>query len=1019
MIMRGPLSSQVVDAREQARLSELKRCGILNTLPEQTYDDIVALAARCCEVPIALISLVDEQRQWFKAKVGLQASETAREHAFCAHAIEQDEPLVVCDARDDSRFRDNPLVTGAPGIRFYAGVQLRTPGGAALGTLCVIDQVARTLTPEQLTALKALAREVSAHIELRRVVQELVATADERDRHAELAQERERRLEHALTSSQAGTYDWDVRDNTVQFSDRWKEILGHTGGEIASHVSEWTSRLHPDERTAVLAWGAAGLEHANLPFQRDYRLRHKEGHYVWISANAITLHDERGVPLRCLGVIIDITRRVAADNALREANTNLQNILDRVVALTGIMTLSGMLTRVNEVAVKAAGLQPNYGVGQHVADTYWFSYSKALQAQIRDAVRMAAAGEDVRFDCEIRVGDDRFMSLDFAIRPVPDRAGNVEYLIASAVDITTRKLAEATLYREKELAQITLRAIGDGVITTDANGIVDTINPMAEELTGFLNGTGLGEPIDRVCKIYSKSSGKPIENPVNVCLRTGELVILDDDDAVLLRPNDTEIALNDSAAPIKLRDGTVAGAVLIFRDVSEKRRLAAEVLQQASYDSLTQLLNRHEFERRLELMLKSAIEHDVIHALCFMDLDQFKVVNDTCGHAAGDALLTQLSAMLKTQIRHGDTLARLGGDEFGLLLGECPVERAFEIAVGLKDRIREFRFIWEDRIFTIGASIGLTPVTKHSGSAAAIMSAADSACYAAKEKGRNQVQVYETDDQELAEYQGEMRWVNRLHEAMAEGRLRLYYQDIVPLDSSRPSPLRREVLLRLVERDGALVLPGSFLPAAERYGQIDLIDRWVFDQVCSILTNSDGNEGFICHINVSGRSISQSQFVEYVLSQLSEATFNLGRLCFEITETAAISNLHAAQIFMAAVRARGCTIALDDFGSGLSSFSYLKNLPVDVLKIDGCFVRDMATDPIDCAMVEAIHRIGTLMGISTVAEHVENDLTLAILKRLGIQYAQGFGLSRPAPFPVDTGNVDRAANGQRSGIDDG
>jgi diguanylate cyclase (GGDEF)-like protein len=427
----------------------------------------------------------------------------------------------------------------------------------------------------------------------------------------------------------------------------------------------------------------------------------------------------------------------------------------------------------------------------------------------------------------------------------------------------------------------------------------------------------------------------------------------------------------------------------------------ARLVYQASHDTLTGLINRREFEQRLERTLLSALQQDREHALCYMDLDQFKVINDTCGHAAGDELLRQLALMLKGHLRERDTLARLGGDEFALLLENCSIPDALEVADTFRAEVQRFRFKWGDRIFAIGMSVGMVAINSDSSTAADLLSAADAACYVAKDRGRNQIHLYESRDIDLVRHRGEMQWVTRIQRALEEHRLRLSWQEIRRTDGT-VEPIRHvELLLRMADDDGSEILPMAFIPAAERYSIMPALDSWVIEEtlhVCQRYLADKRELHCLFAVNLSGASLKDPEFRRVLLERLQENPALGPHLCFEITETAAIGNLAVVNEFIEAMREFGCSFALDDFGSGLSSFTYLKNLKVDYLKIDGAFVRDITSNPIDRSMVEAIHHIGHQMGLKTVAEYVESDATRAMLREIGVDYVQGNGVHCPEPL---------------------
>ena len=565
-----------------------------------------------------------------------------------------------------------------------------------------------------------------------------------------------------------------------------------------------------------------------------------------------------------------------------------------------------------------------------------------------------------------------------------------------------KKRSEDALFLEKVRAQVTLESIGDGVITTDAEGRIVYMNPVAEQFTEWKGDAARGKPLSEVFKIFDENSNRLEEYPIHYCLQEGR-IIRHDSHHLLMSHEGGKIEVQDSAAPIRDRDGAILGAVVVFHDVTEIQSMARRMAFLASHDPLTGLLNRREFETRLNQVLESAQAGQREHALLYLDLDQFKIVNDTCGHIAGDELLKQLANHMQKEIRASDVLARLGGDEFGVVLEDCSVDKAKQIADLLRQSVKDFRFLWESRTFEIGVSIGLVPISRDSGGITEVLSAADSACYVAKDHGRNRIHIYQPGDRAMAQRRGEMQWVHRLRQGLENNSFDLYCQAIVPLgEEASPSARFYEILVRVQDED--LVLPAAFIPAAERYHLMPSIDRWVIRTVFSMLeehqARSGGGEPGSARfaINLSGQSLGDEKFLEFVMQQFAQHHISPASICFEITETAAIANLARARDFIARLKSMGCRFALDDFGSGLSSFGYLKSLSVDYLKIAGDFIEGMVEDPVDHAMVDAINQIGHVMGLTTIAESVENAPILNSIRELGVDYAQGLGIDTPKPL---------------------
>ena len=616
-----------------------------------------------------------------------------------------------------------------------------------------------------------------------------------------------------------------------------------------------------------------------------------------------------------------------------------------------------------------------------------------LQAMLRSHL----AGDSASFESihRMRHRDGQWRWVLSRARAIDAVDGAARRLVGVDLDITERKFFEEALHREKERAQITLQSIGDGVISTDADGRVEYLNPTAEELTGWRLEDAAGRPVKDVFRTYHEETCEPLENPLTVAIRSPRAV-KSLRPTLMIRRDGNEIYVESTASSIRDEDGRILGGVLVFHDVSESRELHRRLSFHTSHDMLTGLVNRAEFEKRVERALQNSADSDAHYALCYVDIDQFKMVNDTCGHSAGDNLLAQLGNLLKSKIRWRDTLARLGGDEFGLLLESCALDEAVDLAETLREVVESFRFTWDDRVFRLGASVGVVPITPDAGGVADLLSAADSACAAAKESGRNRVHVFQENDIDLMRRRREMQWAARINNALEESRFELFRQVIKPLRPGEEGE-HYELLLRLRDEKGKLIPPGEFIASAERYSLMPNIDRWVLSHAFRWLLDNDAERErlAVCSINLSGQSLGDDKFLPFVIERFETTGLDPATICFEITETAAIASYSQASHFINALKNLGCRFALDDFGTGLSSFGYLKHFPVDYLKIDGSFVKGILKDPIDREMVRAINEIGHLTGKQTIAEFAENDDIIAMLTSMGVDFAQGFGVGEP------------------------
>lgn len=1223
---------------EPERLRALESLDVLDSAPEPEFDALVATAALVCGVPISLVSLIDSERQWFKASIGLPGvTETPRDLAFCAHAILDDGIFEVPDATADPRFADNPLVAGAPDIRFYAGATLRLSGGEHAGTLCVIDRVPRQLSSQQREVLRLLSLAAVQALEQRKMARAFVASetrfrtlsessplgvfatdasgactytnarwraiyglaegaalgqgwsqtlhpddkaavfaewqaaaasAREFDmefrvcghdgtvRHVrsvsrpvlngegqvtghvgsvedvtdrlrarrDLDKERDR-LAAILEGTGVGTWEWHVPTGETRFNERWARMVGRTLDELGpTTIQTWADLAHPEDLARSNALLRAHFSGAAAAYECEARLRHRDGHWVWVLARGKVLSRlADGRPEWMFGTHFDITVRKAQEERLRESG----ELLNRTGALaqvggweldlaSGNVHWSEQTCRIHGVApghqptlaealqfyapegrpafeaaiaratsdgtawdlelpllqqsgqriwVRAVGSaawedgkparlfgalqditqrvteqQALMAAQQRVAlaadsggvgiwerdlqsgERSWDSRTYQLfglpagcdddptrvldrhvhpedRAYLEQAVREAlATGQSLEVDYRVVWPDGSLHHIHSAGRVMSDSHGRPARLVGVNWDTTELRELNGRLAEQHELLRVTLQSIGDAVITTDAESRVTWLNPVAERMTGWLCGEALQRPLAQVFHIVNEETRQPAPNPVTVCLEQGKIVGLAHHTLLISRHGE-EFGIEDSAAPIRNPSGELLGVVLVFHDVTEQRRLSGEMSYRATHDALTGLVNRAEFETRLRRTLDKAHEDGSQHALLYIDLDQFKLVNDACGHSVGDQLLQQVSKLLQDTVRARDTLARLGGDEFAVILEHCSADQAQRVAQQICDRMEAFRFVHDERRFRIGTSIGLVPVDKRWPNTAAALRAADTSCYAAKDAGRNRVHTWFETDQAMRARHGEMQWATRLEQALDDDLFVLYAQQIEPLRGGS-SGLHAEVLIRLQDTDGKLIPPGAFLPAAERFHMATRIDRWVLNRaVQQIQALPDLDTLDTLCINLSGQSVGDRAFHRHAIGALTAAGSAVcRRICLEITETAAVTNMADAVVFIEQVRALGARIALDDFGAGASSFGYLKHLKVDMLKIDGSFIRDLVVDPLDDAAVRCFVDVARVIGVKTVAEFVDTPEVLQRVREIGIDYAQGYLLHQPQPI---------------------
>ncbi len=548
---------------------------------------------------------------------------------------------------------------------------------------------------------------------------------------------------------------------------------------------------------------------------------------------------------------------------------------------------------------------------------------------------------------------------------------------------------------------LALRSLAEAIIATDRDGRINFLNPAAEQLTGSTAATATGKLLEEIVSLVDETDRRLLSDPVRQALTSGAPVNLSRRALLLSRGDGSERAIELSASPIKSSAQELIGAVVLLHDVTELRGLARQMSYQATHDALTGLVNRREFERRLEEAVDNGRRGDGQHVLCYLDLDRFKLVNDSSGHLAGDSMLREVAKLLRDAVRDSDTVGRLGGDEFGLLLVGCPLEKARQIADDLTRSVGDYRFVWKDKIFSIGVSVGIVEISRESGTLEELLAAADTACYVAKKQGSGRVAVYSARDEAVARHTGEIQWLQRLQSALKENRFHLYQQVIVQARGDDGGPAL-EVLVRLKDEAGHELPPAEFVRAAERYHLMGLVDRWVIQTTLAALGRGaillPANRSVA--INVSGQTLGDAQFLEFVVECFDSSGVAPPQVCFEISENAVVANLDQARRFVGVLHGMGCQFSLDDFGSGVGSFSNLKNMPLDYLKIDGSFMRNLGGDAVNQAMVTAMIKLARTLNFKVIAEQVEDAAALEAARRMGVDYLQGFAVGRPQPLPL-------------------
>lgn len=653
------------------------------------------------------------------------------------------------------------------------------------------------------------------------------------------------------------------------------------------------------------------------------------------------------------------------------------------------------ILRANDSAGGLIGLSPAQLEGREVADLV----KPAYRALFRKNVAKRLAGESVPEKLEIQLinGDEQGLWVEAQSSTI-EFHGQIA-ILTIARDVSYRKSLEVSLSRSKRQAQYTLESISEGVITTDNEARIDYMNRAAELMTGANREAAIGHTISDLFSLVDESDRRPLGDPVERCLAMRRRVNMGRRALMVSRDREKEHSIEITASPIRGPGNSISGTVVVFHDVSEIRGLTRQMSYQATHDALTGLVNRREFERRLQEAMDAANnEQAAAHILCYMDLDRFKAVNDSCGHMAGDNMLREVAALIKDQVRDSDFVGRLGGDEFGTLLVGCPLDKARQIAADICSAVSGYRFVWKDKIFSIGISVGLVEIRPGTGNLQDMMSAADSACYVAKQRGRGQAHVYSARDEAIARERGDIQWLRQLQDALQVGGFELAVQPILALSGGDESGPSVEVLIRMRDERGHFADTAEFLRPAERYQLMPQIDRWVLTATLAAINSGaiklTGNRS--CTINISGQTLSDEGFLEFVVEALDHSGVSPLNICFEVSEGAVTNNVQHTQRFIEVLHGIGCEFALDDFGSGLGAFSNLKNLPVDYLKIDGSYTHNLSSDQINQEMVSAMIKLARSMDFRVVAEQVERQEDFDWLRDSGVDFVQGNFIQAPA-----------------------
>ena len=792
---------------------------------------------------------------------------------------------------------------------------------------------------------------------------------------------------HPLVEGTAAALFVFDADRVLYINPACRELTGKTARDILGQP--FIELLHPQSRRVVQNRLQQGVKsHHQVEFLKAF------GQRTWADLRIQPIFFRGAMAM--LATAVDITELKETDHERRDREVQL-----KLVQRAGRTVSWDWKLEDDELAISGLPKQALDSTGQILTTS-----SRALFESIhpedlvllKQAIRKSLGqGEPLFVEIRMRDLDGETHWLVLRGRSISHDASEGQHLVGVATDVSDRRRAEEALYQAQEETLAVFASIADGVIRTDPDGIVEELSSAAQELLGLSQAEAQGRPLMKLLNLLDPKTREPILEPLS-SLHSDPQGNSQPTDVLIVHPDEREIPIRLRVAVLHCPDGEATGHVVVLKDLLAHQTLERTVVHLATHDHLTDLVNRTEFVRLLGQAMTDVQQKNREHALLYLDLDDFKLFNDTFGHPAGDKMLRQFASFLKMRFRETDTLGRIDGDKFGVLLDDCPAARAREVTEKLLKDLRNFRLSWNKTSVPASVSIGIVAIDNDSPEVAEVMSAAESACYLAKQGGGNRYQEFRGTEIGPTDRKSQLDILQRVQSALLEDGFELHAQLIQPILAVDSAPWMYEILLRMKGDDGDLTLPGEFIPLAERHRLASAIDRWVLRKTLEALTDrirEVGREDTLISINVSGQSVGDERFLEFVLQELNDRSAPTERLCFEITETATISSFDRAQRFISVLKGQGCRFVLDDFGSGLSSFAYLRNFPVDFIKIDGHFVRGIAKDPIQRALVESINHVGHVMQMKTIAEWVEDDEILALSRLMNVDYVQGFGIARP------------------------